>query len=457
MKKYLLLIISFIVCISMLTVFSLAGCKAKEAVTEEAPAEEVEAEEVEPAEEVAEVDTNASFELNTGYYSDTDIYQESMEATIAKFNEKWPNVNVISNIYSYQDYAAPLKLAFSAGEGWDMSFVDYNYLQLLLQYGKLQDLTQVIKDKGWDTLLVDGAFDNSYDAEGNLLYWSVPTIMVPVCMYYNKDIFAELNLQKPRTFDELANMLPIIKDAGYNGFAMIGSNNVTMLFLMWSLMYGRTTVEDMDNWYYLRGTSENWKEQFIWAAGVVNDWQQYYQPNWQAADWYSEAYAQGDTAMVVSGDWDMPAFLDSGINTGAMIIPNRDVPYDPDDPETSVRIVSSANGGWALNAELSPEKTTAAIDLIATFLDPETQKMWYENGMTSVIKLDTTGIEVNPIREELNEELKNTTAGRYLDTAPVPGLVQEFAMISQLMTTGQSTPEEFWDQFNAYYEANKPQ
>lgn len=452
MKKYLFLLISAIVCISMLAVFSLAGCKAEEAVTEEAPAEEVEAEEAEPAEEAAEVDTNASLDLNIIHYSSGENWVNLVDDTIAKFNEKWPNVNVVQEIVDYQDYGTPLKLSFSSGQGYDMVYVDFNYLKLISKYGKLMDITDEINKRGWADNQLPGALDQSYDLDGILR--TVPMVMVPCVVYYNKDIFSELNLEVPKTLPELETISAIINDAGYVVWEVCGQNNVNLLFWGWGLMYSqdRISSKDMNDWYLLKGTSQAWKDAFIFAFTLINDWVKagYLREGFEGTNYFNlpTLYSQGDVAMVVDGDWNMPAYEDSGVPTGAFALPNND------DPEQPIRIVNSSNGGWGLNANLSSEEKAAALDLIGTFLEPDIVRMWYEGGTTPTVTFDATGADVTPLKAELNAATENTELGCYQDTA-LPGLVDIYAQTSQLMTSGQITPEEFWDEVNEYYEKIK--
>jgi len=75
------------------------------------------------------------------------------------------------------------------------------------------------------------------DASGNIL--AVPVTIYPgtaTAYFYNKDIFNELNLQIPTTWEELMNVCSVIKDAGYTAIAP-WSLNSTVNIDVWDVQY----------------------------------------------------------------------------------------------------------------------------------------------------------------------------------------------------------------------------
>jgi len=86
--------------------------------------------------------------------------------------------------------------------------------------GMLRDITDVVKSDlskriGIGTLGV-------YGNEGR--YYGGPYDMGAVGMWYNKDIFKEAGVDVPKTWDELLNIVPKIKAAGYVPIALGGGD-----------------------------------------------------------------------------------------------------------------------------------------------------------------------------------------------------------------------------------------
>jgi ABC-type glycerol-3-phosphate transport system substrate-binding protein len=131
------------------------------------------------------------------------------------------------------------------------------------------------------------------------------------------------------------------------------------------------------------------------------------------------------------------------VPTGVFVFPQ----VNPNQPHT---IVNAVDGGWALNAKLSPEKKQAAIDFIDTFMDPEVVKLWVEGGSTSTVKFDASTANVSEMQKELADQVATTKMGFFLDNA-VPGLLDVMIKQTQRMQFGQATPQEVWNEiYNEY-------
>ena len=112
------------------------------------------------------------------------------------------------------DYNATLRTQLEAGTAPDLMYArSYATGADLYKSGffaKVNDL------KGLDT-----AFSLDYlapwTADGDV--FAVPIQAVNAAVYYNKDIFAELGLEIPTTFEELLDVAQKLQDAGYVPFA----------------------------------------------------------------------------------------------------------------------------------------------------------------------------------------------------------------------------------------------
>ena len=390
------------------------------------------------------IDTNASFEIRFVTFMTEENRTKLLENTEKKFKEKWPNVTFTND--SSSDYAQKLKLEFGSGSGPDMVYVDDLNQQTLQQGNYLMDITQDVVNRGWIDKQIKGAVEfNNLRTPGK--YYSVPFLMAPVVMYYNKDIFTKLGVQPPKTIDEMVGIMDKAKAAGYIPMENAGANNYNLLWMVYHIIYAKVPKSDIEQWYYQKATSDSVKQGFIDAFKTMYDWGQkgYFRKNFSAVEYDNipKLYAQGKTAMVADGDWNLAAYDQSKIPTGIFTFPNG----------TNI-IVNATDGAWALNAKLDPQKKPACLDFIDTFMNPDVIKMWYEGGLTPSVKFDATGAKTSPLKLELNAAVANTALGFYLDNA-VPGLLDVMIKNTQLLMLGKETPEKCWEEINIAYEKQK--
>lgn len=396
------------------------------------------------------VDTNASFELSFITSMTDDSRTKLLEATIKKFNEKWPNVKVVND--STGDYGQKLKLAFSSGEGYDLPYLDDLNQQTLQKNNYLMDITQDVLERKWIDKEIKGAVEfNNLRTPGK--YFSVPFLMAPVVVYYNKDIFTKLNAQPPQTYDEFLSICDKAKAAGYVPMENSGVNNYNLLWAAYHLIFTKVSMEDVNKWYYVKETTPAFQDAFTFALKQSSEWvkKDYFRKGYTATDPNNiiSLYGQGKTAMLVSGDWDLPTIEQTNIPTGVFAFPRVDTNL----PKT---IVNATDGAWALNAKLPAEKKAAALDFIDTFTSPDIIKMWYEGGLTPAVKFDASQAKVSPLKAELNKAVEDTQIGFYLDNA-LPGFLDVLTKQTQLLELNKVTPEECWKQINEEYEKLKAQ
>lgn len=394
---------------------------------------------------VGNVDTNAAFELRFTGSLDGDERTVLLEEAVEKLKEKWPNVIILNECT--EDYDVKMKLAFSSGEGQDMVYLDDLNQQLLEQGDYLMDITEDIKARGWDKKNVEGAveFNNLRHPGTN---YSVPFLMAPVLVYYNKDIFADIGAKIPKTVGEFENVLQLAKDNGYIPTECGGNEMYQILWMVQHMVQNAVPKNEVDDWYYLRNASDNIKNAFIDSYKLVDKWYKagYFRDGFQGLklDDVTTMFAQGNSATVLGGDWNLPDMDASGLNVGAFIFP----PYKNDG---SPVIVNAVDGAWALNKNLDATKKAAALDWIDLYFDNDFVTEWYEIGFTPSIVGDYSSANVSELKKESAEAVVGTQMGFFLDNAK-PGYLDYFNKQTQLLIQGSLSPEQVWDELNKEWE-----
>jgi ABC-type glycerol-3-phosphate transport system substrate-binding protein len=389
--------------------------------------------------------------LSVTSYLNSEERIKMMDETIAIFNKEHPNVK-INHSADGGNYEQSLKLAFSSGEGQDIVYVDDAKQQLLQKNNYLMDITEDVKSRGWLDQQVSGAIEyNNLRTPDS--YYSVPFLMAPVVVFYNKQIFEELQLTPPTNIAEFNTILEKAKSAGKIPMENAGLNNFNLMWSFFSLLYGQVDMKDVNDFYYLKDVTKPLEDAMISSLTTLNDWvnKGYYRKDMSSIDYNAipTVFAKGESAMVVDGDWNLPAYKDLDFPVGVFAFPVTDSSL----PNT---IVNATDGAWALNAELTPAKKQAALDFIEVFMEPEVVKIWSEGGLTSSITVDSSSFSLPPLKQELNEAISTTNIGFYLDGA-LPGFTDVVVKETQKMMLKESTPEECWNNIKTEYEKLKAQ
>ena len=141
----------------------------------------------------------------------TSQFEEAGKAVIAAFQEKYPDVSVDFQVKTSDQYYNLLATAFQAGEAPDLFWTNgtaTTNMPAYAQQGLLMDLTDkldhsIFSDTTMKIATVDGKV------------YSSPTASVDGrAVFYNKDIFNELGLSIPKTFEEFEAILGICRDYG---------------------------------------------------------------------------------------------------------------------------------------------------------------------------------------------------------------------------------------------------
>ena len=152
-------------------------------------------------------------EITFGSWRVDDVDQ--MNRLIAAFNEEYPNIAVVFDPTTPPDYNATLRLQLESGIAPDVFYArSYATGQELFSEGYMLDLS--------DEAYVSERYDDGARAPWQMpdgTQFAMPLVAVSHGVYYNQDLFNELGLDIPQTWDELMNVAQQIKDAGYIPFA----------------------------------------------------------------------------------------------------------------------------------------------------------------------------------------------------------------------------------------------
>ncbi len=151
-----------------------------------------------------------------GYSGDYD------DVLVERFNEEHDDVQIIfedvlTGTFTENNQKVRIALDNEAGPHV-LGGVDVGAnLQALVSTGQVRDLTEYYRASG----LIDRIPANllsQVTVEGRI--YAIPQNIESVGVFYNKDVFAELELEVPSTTEEYVDVLEAVKDAGYYGYTM---------------------------------------------------------------------------------------------------------------------------------------------------------------------------------------------------------------------------------------------
>lgn len=298
----------------------------------------------------------------------TDQFTEPLKAVVEGFNELYPDVEVQMEIKTSDQYYNLLQTAMQAGETPDVFWTNGNpttHYGSYVNAGYLMELTDKV-----DFSLFDGTTAmNIVTLEDGKVY-STPTAETGGrAVFYNKDIFAELGLEVPTTFEEFEALLAKIAETDYVPISFCATDPWTVLFQFEPVLNAMHV--DWVKEYEETGTVKVNDERVVDAFNKMLEWAEkgYYGNGYLGVDGSGAilAFSKGEAAMTIDGTWNIATINQNNpdLNYGAFQIPT---------PEGDQPMVGTNSCGYAVSADT--ENPDAALAFVNYFASVEGQTRW---------------------------------------------------------------------------------
>ena len=319
-------------------------------------------------------------------------------------------------------------------------------LQALVSTGQVRDLTEYYRASG----LIDRIPPNllsQVTIEGRI--YAIPQNMESVGVFYNKDVFAELELEVPSTQEEYIDVLEAVKDAGYYGYTMGLAGGWPSALMASMFMYSSAGSEYID---VLSGTQpwtecDNCLDGLNAFYGMVANG--YANPDPLGIDYNQslDLFYQGINVMVLNGPWfiDDAMAAEPDFEIGFFYLPAVN-------PNTDIKTLGGI-GGSLIVAEY------ADVDAAFKVVEWLTAEEIAVQALRETFVLPAFSIEVPEDILPLSYQIASETAanidkiGFWPVTYLPPKVFGDMNQIVQGMIGGMLTPEELLSEMQSTHSA----
>ena len=271
------------------------------------------------------------------------------------------------------EYNQSLTTALAGSDGPDLAMVRaYGGLQ-----GWTSDLLPLDDIVPGLTDIAPAVLQGSKGTDGKI--YSVPTVTQTTQMFYNKDIFDQHGLSVPKTWDDFIKVNDTLLAAGVTPIALGAKDGwVLPMFsdIVGAARYGGTAFEKK----VTSGGTTFSDPDYVAALQVVKDLQKYLNEGDNVTGVaYTDSqteFASGLAAMYAGGTYELTTFKTQNPDINVGTFP---VPTPPGSVSDKPVVPAYADGGWAINAKIAPEKKDAAIKLIQWLDTPEAGQLIADN------------------------------------------------------------------------------
>ena len=363
------------------------------------------------------------------------------DVIIPAFNEKYPDIQVTFAPSAPAEYNAVLASKLEAGTAGDLiTCRPFDNSLALFQEGHLASLNGL---PGLDNF--SDVAKSAWITDDGSDVFCVPMASVIHGFIYNKDIFDELGLSEPQTYEEFMALLETVQEDGtYAPLVMgtadqweaatVGYQNIGPNY--WQGEEGRQELLD--------GTVGYNEDGFLQAFEALAAWQPYLEDGYQAVS-YPDAqnlFTLGQGAIYPAGSWEISGFNDQAtFEMGA---------FKPPPPAGQDTCYISDHTDIAMGVNADNPNQEAAMVFLEWLTTPEFAEL-YSNALPGFFSLSDNEVTLqDPLAQEFvswRGECESTIRSSYqILSRGEPNNENDLWNASAQILNGTQTPQEAADQ-----------
>ena len=383
--------------------------------------------------------------------------QEIVETLGQEFEASHEGVTVEHQGFETDQLVEQLQRAIQSDEGPQISQINQGETSMgpLVRADAIIPMEQYAEQYGWNDLLSPGLIArNRYSEDGTQIgegpIWGLSQTAEIVGFYYNRQIFADNEIEVPATFADLEAAMQTFKDAGVTPLVFGNLNAEPAIHLYGEIHGTMTTREYLDGLIYRTGDQSWDTEEIRQAAAKLQEWQEngFLLEGFEGINpddaW--PLFAGGGGAMLMQGSWQAPDLAaEMAENVGFFLMP----------PQEAGGIVLHVGGvGIPYGILATAEDPDLAAEFIDTLVSERALELMIEQSALPAMPIPPEMIEPDTLAGDLytawNAANEADAIGHFMDWA-TPTFADTLKAELQRLLGGETTPEAFAQALQADY------
>jgi len=319
--------------------------------------------------------------------------------------------------------------------------------------GLVGDLKAALEDAGtWDDVL-PAAASTVEQVYGGM--YSMPYQYNVEGIFYNKQIFADNDIEEPQTWDDLLDASATLQDAGITPMTEAGAAGWPLTRIMGMYIFRNVGPDAMAA--VRDGDAKLTEPEYVAGAQALADYAEagYFGEGFSTrdGDTSSNMFLTGKAAMTYDGSWLLSAINDpernqiGGENVGFMPFP------EVDGGEGSIdQYAANAGAPMIINAEQFGPKV---VDWVSCIAENYGQQALQDAGVISGFKVNGDVTDISANTAEIQERIADIDQTVLWFEALMDSKSNSLASTNAtLLTTGQMSAEDYMTQLQASIDAN---
>lgn len=362
--------------------------------------------------------------------------------TIERFENEHPNIKIdVEGIDQTIHREQKLKSEMVTGQPPDIfSLFGGAEIEPYVEAGRLLDLTGFVQSRGLKSEFSDLSLWTFHDK-----IFALPIEGNAEPLFYNKEIFTELNLQPPQTIDELFDVIQVLKSHGIIPFALGNDQRWPAAIYVHYLM-DRQVGSEMFNQIATGHKSFNnpdYLEAMTLFDRMVKEEAFPTGANVMSSEQAAKLFTSGQAAMYLNGNWDISLFQDeeeaSGFQeqVGVLSFPA----LSEGGPQA---LAGGYTMGIGLSSALTGNKREAALEFLAELYKQDVQQRIMIEAYRIPVMADEMNAELTgPIFSQVIQ-LTEASSLKFVpyDNMLAPEVKQTFLHVIAGIMNQTITPEE---------------
>jgi raffinose/stachyose/melibiose transport system substrate-binding protein len=360
---------------------------------------------------------------------------EGMDQLIAEFEAQNPDIDVVRDVQTPDDLRPIIQTALASGTGPDVFYFGTGpgFAGILADANLLMPLDEAYASQGWDHIYPWTKDNTTFDGK----VYGIGNEIEFYGAYYNKQMFEQLGLKVPQTYEEFLALCEALKQAGKIpiAFANQGGWPAYHLFSVWANNFAGK--EKMDELLFDSGS---WDDPDIIAA-IEEFFVNFRDKGYLIPETNAVAYADAQNLFVaeqagmhISGTWALNGLLDRNpaFDIGWFFIPS---------PKGTTVPPAGLGSGFFVSA--NTKVPDAAVRYLDFLYDPSHGRTWVETMyVIPPFDVDTTGFNTPATFQEFVGASSQYDMGYNIDVQTPEVFNQAMNNGFQAVLLGQKTPAQ---------------